>query len=991
MLKFNDKNNPDIVQGMHLHGFVVEQIMDIKEMSVVCYVLTHEKTHAKYFHLSNDDPENTFSVAFKTVPCDDTGVAHILEHTVLCGSSKYPVRDPFFSMIKRSMKSFMNAFTASDWTMYPFSTQNLKDYYNLMDVYLDAAFFPKLSELSFKQEGHRLELEDTDDLVYKGIVYNEMKGAMSSPSQIMSRGIMNAIYPTTTYSFNSGGAPEKIPELTYEDFKAFHKRYYHPSNSFFYSYGNFSLKDHLDHINSTVLSTFSPIDPKTDVPHEPRWDTPREKRWKYPLSKTENPEKKAQICLAWLMTDIADAYMVLCLSLLEQVLIGNSASPLRKALIDSGLGTSLSNGTGYDPELRDTMFACGLKDVRVQDADAIEKIIMDVFHDLVKHGIEKELIETAIHQLEFHRKEVTNSPYPYGIKLLLHVCSSWFHVNDPIRPMLIEKDLEQLNADLTSGPFFETLIEKYFINNPHRIRFVLEPDQEMQQNEENHVQSILKDKKQSLTQEQINTIKKDAAELTSLQDAPEDLTILPTLTVKDVPPDIVVVSENQELTHDRLTCFEQPTRGIVYFGSSQGINALPEKYIMRIPFFCFAFSRIGTKDYDYVELAKRIDRYTGGLGISSIIRRPVMDDTDPMALIHLNAKCLERNIHPMFDILNSLFFRFDFSNTKRIKHLLLELKSGVESGVVSNGHQYAVAIASRKWSKTRALDERWYGLSQLKFLKALTEDLSHQKLSALADDLTEMAHLLFSKNQLHLSAIGDSDSLKQILQPIQQFQNNIPAQTNTTPLINSIDLELKQDPQFEAWTTATSVSFVAQSFKGVRRMDPDAPTICVISKLLRSLYLHKEIREKGGAYGAFATADMEEGLFHLISYRDPHVRQTLQTFAKVSDFICEGSYSDTDIQEAVLQVCSDIDRPDSPSSKARKAFWRKLTGLSDEMRQEFKANVLSVTRSQVMDVAEKYFKHLDQKGTVGVISNAEKMAMFNQQEDGKRVFEVHAI
>ncbi|KPA17250.1 presequence protease [Candidatus Magnetomorum sp. HK-1] len=990
MNNINDKNNPDIVQGKIFHNFLVEQIVDIKEMSVICYVLKHEKTNSKYFHISNNDPENTFSVAFKTVPYDDTGVAHILEHTALCGSLKYPVRDPFFSMIKRSLKSFMNAFTASDWTMYPFSTQNLKDYYNLMDVYLDAAFFPKLSELSFKQEGHRLELEKNGELVYKGIVYNEMKGAMSSPSQIMGRSIMNALYPTTTYSFNSGGAPEKIPELTYEAFKAFHQRYYHPSNAFFYSYGNFSLITHLKHVNENVLSKFNCIDPKTDVPQEPRWDTPREKRKKYPLSKNEKPEKKAQICLAWLLTGIDDAYMVLCLSLLEQIILGNSASPLRKALIDSALGDALSDGTGFDPEMRDTMFACGLKNVQIKDADAIEKIIFDVFHDLVKNGIDKKLIDTAIHQLEFHRKEVTNHPYPYGIKLLLHVCGPWFHINDPISPLLIEKDLEQLHKDLKSGPFFESLIEKFFINNPHRVRFILEPDQEMQQKEDQNIRSLLEKKKQELSEKQVDSINNDTKKLELLQDGPEDLSCLPTLTVKDIPPEIVVVSPNQSISDDHITCYEQPTRGIVYFVSSQEINILPEKYIKLIPFFCYAFSRVGTKDYDYVDLARRIDRYTGGIGISSVIRKPLSDDIDPMAFINLNAKCLTRNIDPMFDILNGLFFRFDFSDTQRLKNLLLQLKSGFESGIVSNGHQYAVGISSRKMSVTRALDEQWHGISQLKFLKQQTKDLSEKKLNKLADDLNEMAGLLFSKKQIHLSTIGDSDSLGQIMEPIKDFQKNIPEQALYTPLIKGMK-NVFSGPRHEAWTTATSVSFVAQSFLGVRRTHPDAPVMAVISKMLRSLYLHKEIREKGGAYGAFATADMEEGLFHLISYRDPHIRNTLQTYENVSDFICNGSYTDTDINESILQVCSDIDRPDSPAAKARKAFWRKLMGMSDDLRKQFKEDVLSVTKSQVIEVAEKYFKDLAHKGSIGVISSTEKVEQYNQQSDEQGRFEIHDI
>jgi len=985
----HDPNNPEIIQEKVIHGFVVEQVIEIEEMSVICYLLQHQKTNARYFHISNSDNENTFSVAFKTVPFDDTGVAHILEHTALCGSVKYPVRDPFFAMIRRSMKSFMNAFTASDWTMYPFATQNQKDYYNLMDVYLDAAFFPSLTSLSFKQEGHRMEFDDAGNLVFKGVVYNEMKGAMSSPSQIMGRGLMNALYPTTTYHFNSGGDPEIIPELTYDAFKAFHQRYYHPSNAFFYSYGNFPLIEHLAHINNTVLSRFNAIDPKTKVPIEPRWKTPREARKSYPLSAHENPEKKAQVCLAWILSEIDDAYMVLCFSLLEQILIGNAASPLRKALIESGLGTALSDGTGYDSELRDTMFACGLKDVRIQDADAIEKIIFDVFHDLIKNGIDKEFVDTAIHQMEFHRKEVTNTPYPYGIRLLLHACGSWFHTGDPVRPLRIEKDLVQLRTDLDAGNFLESLIEKYFIQNMHRLRFILEPDQSMQQKVEQKTQTILKEKKQLLTETDIATINKDTQLLADLQNAPEDLSCLPTLTINDINPDIEIVSESLEHSGNNTYYYEQPTRGIVYFGSTQEINALPEKYIMYFPLFCFVFSRIGTKDYDYVELARLIDRYTGRLGASSIIKTPIIENRPSLSVFNFNAKCLTRNISPMFDIINSLYFRPDFSNMKRLKHLLLEFRSAFESSVISSGHQYAVGVASRKFTAARMLDELWHGLSQLKFLKTITQDVTDKKIESLSQNLSEMARHLFSKNHMYLSIIGESDALNKICSPIQSFHAQLPDQDTSESIINRLNFSPTKSPRREAWTTASRVSFVAQTFSCVKRLHPDAPVVSVIGKLLRSLYLHKEIREKGGAYGAFATADLEDGLFHLISYRDPHIRQTLTTYANVSDYLCNGDYNDNDIKEAILQLCSDIDRPDTPAAKARKSFWRKLTGMTNDDRKAYKEKVLSVTRSQVVEVSKKYFQNLNERGMIGLVSGAEKVKEFNAQN--KDVFEVHEI
>ncbi|MGA9175786.1 MAG: insulinase family protein, partial [Desulfobacterales bacterium] len=489
-----DKNNLDLLQAAGILGYSITKIIALKEIDSFLYLLEHSHTGTRHVHISNSDEENTFSVAFKTVPSDSTGVAHILEHTVLCGSRKFPVHDPFFSMLKRSLNTFMNAFTSSDWTMYPFSTQNKKDFYNLMDVYLDSAFYPNIEELSFKQEGHRIEIEgDPKDaeslkLVYRGVVYNEMKGAMSSPNQVMVRSILNALYPETTYSYNSGGDPVVIPRLTYNQLKSFHKRHYHPSNAFFYTYGNLPLKDHLKFINDKILKHFKRIDPGTDVLSQPRWNHPQEKQYTYPLDKNEDPSKKCQVCVAWLTADIKDAFEVLVLALLERILLGNPASPLRKALIDSNLGSSLSDGTGFDADNRDTLFACGLKDVTISDASKIETIIFDVLKDLSEKGIDKKIIESAIHQIEFHRKEITNTPYPYGIKLLLTFGGSWFHGGNPERILRFDEDLKKLRNEIAKGPFFENRINTYFLENQHRVLLTLVPDQTMEETESERVE-----------------------------------------------------------------------------------------------------------------------------------------------------------------------------------------------------------------------------------------------------------------------------------------------------------------------------------------------------------------------------------------------------------------------------------------------------------------------------------------------------------------------
>ncbi len=984
-----DKNNPDLKEGGRLHGYYVKQVVKLKETDSFFYLLEHANTGAHHAHISNKDDENTFSVAFKTVPTDSTGVAHILEHIALCGSQKFPVRDPFFSMLKRSLSTFMNAFTASDWTMYPFSTQNRTDFYNLMDVYLDAAFYPNMEELSFKQEGHRLEVAyDTKDsesvkLAYQGVVYNEMKGAMSSPSQVMVRSILNALYPLTTYSHNSGGDPAIIPNLIYEQLKAFHGRHYHPSNSFFYTYGNLALRDHLNFINNKVLAHFESIDPQTDVPSQPRWDKPKRLSYQYPLDKNEDPSKKCQVCVAWLTTDVREAFEVLVLTLLGQILLGNPASPLRKALIDSKLGTSLCDGTGFDSDNRDTMFVCGLKDVKESSADEIEAIIFDVLKKLVKKGIDKKLIDSAIHQLEFHRKEVTNTPYPYGIKQLLTFAGSWFHGGDPVRILRFDSDLLKLRKEISKGSFFENRIEKYFLKNQHKVLLTLVPDCFMEQKENDRVASELDRIRGSISQLELDKIKADTKALIQLQDKKEDVSSLPTLQLTEIPPKVLSVKASTSYKKVPAICYEQPTSGIFYFSAVAGSGFLPKHLIPLVSFFCYAFSKSGTAIHDYTEMAQRIDAYTGGISLSCSSRTGFDTKNHCLPLISLNGKCLVRNQDRMFEIIEELLYKFDFSDFIRLQSLLLEYRAGLESMIVQNGHRLAMSLASRNFSPTCALNERWHGIHQLQTIKRITDDLTDDKLKAVSKDLFLIGKTIFTQNNLKMALIGENHTVKTALSSIESIQKSLENVPESSESVHGfvppeVDFTYDEIPN-EGWSTSSAVSFVARSFKTVRLEHEDAPSLSVIGKILRSMYLHREIREKGGAYGGFAIYNSEDGLFYFGSYRDPHIVATLKVYDGAINFIRSGNYSDEDIKEAILQVCSEIDKPDSPGAAARKAFIRHIISLSDDIRNCFKKKLLALTRDQVIKAAERYFDERIGEQAVVVISSEDRLKAANEK------------
>ncbi|MDQ1331868.1 MAG: presequence protease [Thermodesulfobacteriota bacterium] len=983
MKNTTDSNNEYIFEGERISGYSVKRVVRLPEISSFYYELEHAATGAGHIHIGNNDRENAFCVAFKTVPADSTGVAHILEHTVLCGSRKFPVRDPFFSMIKRSLNTFMNAFTASDWTMYPYSTQNKKDFYNLMDVYLDAAFFPLLDELSFRQEGHRLELVEGAEngkepgLVYKGIVYNEMKGAMSSPDQVLSRAVLNALYPLTTYSFNSGGDPARIPSLTHDDLKRFHGRHYHPSNSFFYTYGNIPLRESLSFVEEKVLSKFERTDPGTEVPLHPRWSEPKRTRYYYPLAKNEDPLKKNQVCIAWLTADINNIFEVLVLVLLEHILLGNASSPLRKALIDSGLGSSLCDSSGYDPGNRDTMFVCGLKDVRESDAEAIEKLVFETLSELAGKGIDKELIESAIHQIEFHRKEITNTPYPYGIKLMLSFAGSRLHGGDPSRILNLDEDLKRLREELSKGPLFENRIREYFIGNPHRVLLTLSPDHDMGEKESRRVAEELEKIKAGLSKIDIEKIRTDAKSLEALQGKKEDLSCLPTLQLSDIPPSVEDVKETASYGALPVSCYEQPTGGIFYFASAAGTGLTDERLIPLIPFFCFAFSRTGTAVRNYSEMAKRIDAYTGGIGLSANARTGFGISGSCVPFVSFNGKCLTRNVDMMFDIIKELLFRHDYSDLPRLKNLLLEYRAGLESMVVPGGHRLAISLASRNFSNTSALNEKWNGIHQLLFIKKLTEDLSGEKLKLIADDLAGIASGIMTGNNFKTAVIGDGQALSSALPHALSLSTELREGTGDSYSLSG--LSTGKDMPNEGWSTSSAVSFVACVFNAVRMEHEDAPALAVTGKLLKSMYLHREIREKGGAYGGYSIYSPEDGLFSYASYRDPHIINTLRVYRAVPAFIRSGKFSDEDVKEAVLQVCAETDKPDPPGPAARKAFYRKIVSLSDELRARYKSGVLAVTREKVIKTAEKYFGDMEKNCGVAVISGEEQLESANEQ------------
>lgn len=977
--------------GQQLLGFFVEQVDALPAINATMIRLRHEKTGARFMHLDRADSNHLFSVGFRTPPEDSTGIAHILEHTVLCGSQRFPVRDPFFSMLKRSLNTFMNAMTASDWTIYPFSSQNSKDFRNLLDIYLDAAFFPLLKERDFSQEGHRVEFETADDvtspLVYKGVVYNEMKGAMSDPSSLLSRRLGRALYPTTTYRHNSGGEPSDIPQLTWQQLRDFHARYYHPSNAWFFSYGNFDLTEHLQLIEDRVLCRFEQIEPNSCVPSEERLTEPRQMKESYPLDAGEQLEKKSLAQVAWLTCDIDDSFERLAMTVLSTLLLGNPAAPLYKALLDSGLGDNLAPGTGYQDDNRTTYFAAGLQGTDPEHLPAIEKLILETLETVAEQGFSRDRIEGVLHRLEFANREVTGDSYPYALILLMRLIGSWIHGGDPVAALNFEEHVAYLRKELDGGPYFENLIRRVLLDNPHRVCLLLQPDHELGAQQDDAIRQELDKLQAGLDENDKAEIVTRAAQLQQSQEAEEDLSCLPTLELTDIDrkeQDVAVEEEILQMVP--VDWYDQPTNGIGFATLNIPVGNLPSELLPYLPIFCSLLTQVGAGERDYLQMAERLEAVTGGIQArTSLLETP--DDLEAFqASIQLKGKALLRNLPALFELLSDVCLAPDFSDLQRLHTVLNQIKVSLENSVPSSGHTYAARTAAACLTPVARLREMWSGLEQVSMVAKQAEQPVEQ-LQGLADKMSEIARTLFCRKALKVAMAVERENFDTARVTLDNFLQQLPEGTGSA----EPPLAVEPSPsRQQGWAWSVPVSYVTKVFRAVPYRHPDSAALMVLAKLLRAEYLHREIREKGGAYGGMASYNAESGLFSMLSYRDPHIIRTLKVYDEAVDWVISGEFSDESIKEAILAVFSDLDRPLSPSGQAAQEFANRRQGLTLEMRNDLREQLLAVDRQALISAAETYLGNNVAESAVSVLAGEAALEQANAELDDNRL-EMHKI
>ncbi|GKT12395.1 MAG: presequence protease [Thiomicrorhabdus sp.] len=934
--------------------FIGQHTIDSLNLTVEHY--QHKVTGATHYHLAADDPQNVFLVALRTVPMDSTGVAHILEHTTLCGSEKYPVRDPFFMMIRRSLNTFMNAFTSSDWTAYPFATENKKDFQNLLQVYMDAVFFPTLDVLDFAQEGHRFEFEEMTNsdspLTYKGVVFNEMKGAMSSPISTLWQAFSAELYPTNTYHYNSGGEPEDIPDLTHQQLLDFHKNHYHPSNAVFMTYGDISAIDHQTEFEVLALERFKDTVKQVHVGLEQRLTAPKEVSATYALDE-ESVEQKTHIVLGWLLGENKDPIQILRGHLLSAVLLDNSASPLRMVLEETDLGTAPSPLCGFEESNKEMAFVVGVQGSEAEHAVAVETLVLDELQRIVKEGVEQSQVEAMLHQLELSQREVGGDGYPYGLQLILHALPGALHEGDPIALLDTDHALKLLEDEVKDPQFIPNLVQSLLLDNPHRVRLTMTPDTELSAQKDQAEKDKLAAIQAKLTDAEKQVIIDQAVALEERQAQIDDPDLLPEVTKDDIPETIKRYhAASSKVGSVPVTSYQCGSNGLTYEQLIIDLPELTEAEKVLMPLFNSCFPEVGSGGRDYLDTQSYQAAISGGISARSAVHSKLQSPQGCHSHFMLSSKALNCHQDKIAGLIEDTLYTARFDELARLKDLVGQIRASVDHGITGNGHGLAMMAATQNFTPAAQWNFQRSGFAGIQYIKSLNDDLqaSDEALETFANGLAGIQTKLCQSAKQAL-VISDEAGLSSALTGLDSSWSKL----SSSDIVSSkFSIEATQQPINQAWVTSTQVNFCALAYPAVMADHEDAPKLAVLAACLRNGFLHSIIREKGGAYGGGASFNPEASAFVFYSYRDPRLLETYEDFNKATDWLMSSDATQAKVDEAILNVISSMDKPGSPAGEVKKAFYQGLYGRSYDIRMAYRHGVISTTLDELRTVADRY-------------------------------------
>lgn len=926
----------------------------VEALDILVSEYKHRVTGAVHYHLATNHDENVFLVAFRTQPMDSKGEAHILEHTALCGSEKFPVRDPFFLMIRRSLNTFMNAFTAADWTAYPFATQNQKDFQNLLEVYLDAAFAANLNPLDFAQEGIRIELENGEP-VYKGVVFNEMKGAMSSPSDQLYHQLAHHLFPETTYHYNSGGDPKDIPDLTYQELVDFYKSHYHPSNAVFMTFGNQSAYDLQEQFQSLALAKFEQGETLYSKP-ERRLAAPVTVTESYAVD-AEDLKDKTYHVLSWLLPEASDIKLRLGMRLVEGVLLENSASPLRHYLETCGYAQSTGPFMGVDDSNFEMTFFCAIQGSNREHAATFKEGVFKVLQEVASKPVDSDTVNAILHQIELHQREINGDGMPYGLSLILNGLSSAIHHSDPVHVWDVDSAIEQVKEELKDPMWLSQLIQQHLIDNPHRVQMTLVPDASKSAKDAEAEKARLAEIGAQLTEAQKAEIIAQTEALKVRQDTPDDLNLLPKVGLEDVPAELQIVQgQLREIICNRidtpLNLYYAGTNGIYY---QQVLVRIPDE-IVKSPYFnllSILMGEVGAGEYDYLELQQLQTAVSGGLGMGASLRSKVDDKNRISAWLTLTTKSLVNN----FDAIRLLKIAFEqlrLDEKDRIIELLQQRKTRWQSRVSGAGHSYAMQAASRNHSALALRDYHNTGLGALNWLSELVSKIEQDDAAfdALMDEL-KLIHSMLLQAPKQFLLVCEEPQSDRLIEEIQTVWDKLAIEPHEAALTQ---VPVENNNADEAWLIQANVQFCAAAYPAVEVSHPDAAPLMVLAAYLRNGFLHSAIREKGGAYGGGASYDGNACSFRFYSYRDPRLAETFKDFDASVDWLLNAEQLPHQLEEAILGLIASMDKPGSPAGEAITACYALLHARTPAFRTKLRERLLAVTLDDLKRVADVYLR-----------------------------------
>ncbi|XP_053675504.1 presequence protease, mitochondrial [Anopheles nili] len=957
-IKASDRYKP----GDKYNGFICVQAQYIADYNMTAYMFQHEKTGLEYLHIDRQDNNNVFSINFRTTPFDSTGLPHILEHNVLCGSQRFPVRDPFFKMLNRSLATFMNAMTGPDYTLYPFSSTNETDYRNLQAIYMDAAFRPNLKYLDFLQEGWRLEHAELQnrqsEYVFKGVVYNEMKGAFSENSAIFGQKFFNKILPDHTYGHVSGGDPLDIPQLRHEDLVNFHQKYYHPSNARIFSYGNFNLDKTMAFVDEHYLTDYERIDTRYSViPPQTRWTKAKKDHVRCRYDTMGAPlEKQNQIAIGYLMTDIKDVYETFLMHILTELLVKGPNSFFYKNLIEPNISGGYNQLTGFDSHIRDTMFVVGLQDLPVEDFDKVSKIFDRTVEEVIEKGFEQSHIESVLHSIELTMKHQTTK---FGLGLLFNLTPLWNHGGDLIRAMNVSESVKKLRENLAQNPkYLQQKLEYYFRNNRHRLTMTMSPDENYEKNFMAAEANSLKQKVAQLNETDKDRIYREGIDLSDAQKAHPNTDILPCLKLSEIEKKIPATNVEQTLVANVPTQLcRVDTNGVVYFRGILDVNGLSPEQKLLLPLFNTIVTQFGTKGINYREFDQLISAKTSGIGFSTHLVENVHNMQQYEFGLYFGTYALDKNVPDMFDILRRIFNELEMNDVKRFEMLLENYLSDMSVGIAQSGHMYAMQNANGLVTESGRLRERLMGIEHMSFMKDLAQRHSAEEILNKCRSIAK----LFEESGMRCALNFTPTSEDQVVGNYKSFIENI-AFRSTAKVWNV------SEPLAEASCRHTimniPVNYCAKSIVAVPYTHRHYAPLKVLAKYLSAKYLLPVVREQNGAYGAGAKIT-SDGLLNFFSYRDPNSRVTLDVFDEAFDWNIRTipRMDEQTLFEAKLGVLQQLDVPIAPRERGMDLFRQ---GISDELFGKHRAQVLDVSKDLLLEVNERYLK----PGAVAIVGRS---------------------